>query len=199
MRWSSAQWADAEIGPASRAALGLLSRFRRDEGGATAVEFGLVATPFLALLFAILQTALVFWSTQVLETAVANASRQLYTGQFQTDPNNTTAGLTPADLQKRFKDLLCANVSGLFACQSAVSVDIRVFDSFASAAPASPVTGGVYNPSGYTYQAPGPKQIALVRASMEYPTFATIMSPATGLTNGKQLIMASATFRTEPY
>ena len=51
----------------------------------TAIEFGAVATPFFALLFAIIETALTLWTTQVLETGVGNASRRIYTGQFQQD------------------------------------------------------------------------------------------------------------------
>ena len=39
------------------------------------VEFGLVAVPFLGLTFAILETALVFFAGQTLETAVADSAR----------------------------------------------------------------------------------------------------------------------------
>ena len=37
-----------------------LRRFARDEEGAAAIEFGLVSIPFLAILFAIMETAFVF-------------------------------------------------------------------------------------------------------------------------------------------
>lgn len=175
--------------------------FLRNRDGATAVEFALIATPFLALLFAIFQTAMVFWSTQVLETAVANASRQIYTEQFKNLPQN--AGLDPtisadaAKLQQNFKQVLCNNVKGLFDCNAMVAIDVRVFGTFASATPTSPVSNGVYNPSGYTFQMPGRNQIVVVRASMEYPTL-TMLNPVTGLKDGNQLIMASAAFLTEP-
>jgi Flp pilus assembly protein TadG len=179
--------------------------FAADEGGATAVEFALIATPFFALLFALGQTAMLFWSTQVLETAVANASRQIYTGQFQSDPTN--AGLTAAQLQQKFKELVCQNVplkdaatpgSGyvLFDC-SKLDVDIQTFGTTWTAPPSSPVSNGVYNPSGYGYQTPGRGQIVVVRASMEYPTIVP-MASATGLKSGNQLMMASAAFLTEP-
>ena len=61
----------------------LLRHFLRNREGATAVEFALVALPFLAILFAIIELALNFWVTQVLENAVSDASRRIYTGQFQ--------------------------------------------------------------------------------------------------------------------
>ena len=40
----------------------------------TAVEFAMIITPFLGLLFAIVETALVFWSTQVLEGSLLKLS-----------------------------------------------------------------------------------------------------------------------------
>lgn len=65
-------------------------RFRRDENGATAVEFALVSVPFIGLLFAIFETALVFFANQGLEAATAEAARQLMTGQVQYDPTITS-------------------------------------------------------------------------------------------------------------
>ena len=59
----------------------LSMRFVRRDDGATVIEFAIVIMPFLALLFAILETALVFFAGQVLETAVTDASRLVMTGQ----------------------------------------------------------------------------------------------------------------------
>src|SRR5262245_34610674 len=66
--------------------------------GASAVEFALIAAPFLALLFAILETALIFFSGQVLEAAVQDSARLIFTGQAQ------NAGYS----QQQFKDQVCA-------------------------------------------------------------------------------------------
>ena len=59
-------------------------RLLRRQDGAAAVEFGLVAAPFLALIFAIMETAIVFFAGQALETAVADSARLILTGQAQT-------------------------------------------------------------------------------------------------------------------
>lgn len=40
--------------------------------------------PFLALLFAIMETGLIFFTGQALETAVADSARLIMTGQAQT-------------------------------------------------------------------------------------------------------------------
>ena len=58
-------------------------RFVRHQRGSAAIEFGFVAIPFLALTFAIIETALVFFAGQTLEAAAASASRLIMTGQAQ--------------------------------------------------------------------------------------------------------------------
>ncbi len=68
-------------------------RFARQQDGAAAVEFALVAAPFSALIFAILETALVFFAGQTLETA-ASASRPA-----DHDRPGADAGLQPDRLQ----------------------------------------------------------------------------------------------------
>ncbi|WP_375461747.1 TadE/TadG family type IV pilus assembly protein [uncultured Enterovirga sp.] len=176
----------------------ILTAFRRSESGATAVEFGFLALPFLFLMFAIMEIAMVFWSTQVLETAVANAARQIYTGQFQTDSAN--ANKTSAELATTFKNNLCSNVTTLFDC-SKVAIDIRPA-SFSDSPPSPIKTTGAaktYDPSGFGYQAVGAKQIALVTAAMEYPVMVKMLAGTAGLTNGNRIIMATAAFKTEPY
>ena len=59
----------------------LLRRFRDNHTGASAVEFAIVAPLFLALLFAIIETALVFFAGQVLETVTQDSARMIMTGQ----------------------------------------------------------------------------------------------------------------------
>src|ERR1700677_3992169 len=57
----------------------------RDNGrGSAAVEFALVAPVFFALLFAIVETAIMFFAGQVLETVTQESARQVLTGQAQT-------------------------------------------------------------------------------------------------------------------
>jgi Flp pilus assembly protein TadG len=53
----------------------------RDESGATAVEFGMLAAPFIAMILAILQTSTSLLLSQGLDTAVQEAGRLVMTGQ----------------------------------------------------------------------------------------------------------------------
>ena len=175
----------------------LLCRFRRAESGALAVEFGLIAPFFFGLLFGILEIALTFWSTQVLETAVANAARQVYTGSFQ----DSARTLDPAQALAQFKTRVCSNVGALFNCNALVHVDVRRLDHFSSASTelSPPVTDGAFDPSKFRYDPPRRNEICVVRAAMEYPVYVNLFGYATGLRNGNRLIMASSAFKTEPF
>jgi pilus assembly protein Flp/PilA len=176
----------------------IVRRFSRNDEGATAVEFGLVALPFFALLFAIIETALTFWTTQVLETAVSNASRQIYTGQFQTANSGTT---DPTQLATKFRDEVCKSIVALFSC-SDVKIDVRSFSSFPNQNAGAPITADrQFDAANFgKYESPGANQIVVVRAAVEYPVFVSLLNPnQANLADGNRLLMGTATFRTEPY
>lgn len=174
----------------SRPLLSSLVHFKKREEGATAVEFGIVALPFCALLFAIIETAMVFFSNQVLETAVADASRLIFTGQAQ------AGGFDGA----RFKDEICNRVPALFDCNSMVRIDVKTFTSFGGASVPPPVTDGKLDSGGFGFQPGKAGDIVVVRAAMEYPVYVSILNPnMANLSGNKRLVMATATFRNEPF
>ena len=77
----------------------ILRRFGRNRRGSAAVEFALVAPVFFALLFAIIETAIVFFAGQVLETVTQDSARLIMTGQAQ----------TAAYTQAQFKTNVCGH------------------------------------------------------------------------------------------
>jgi Flp pilus assembly protein TadG len=167
----------------------LLRRFVRRQDGSAAVEFGLVAAPFLALLFAIIETALVFFSSQALETAVADASRLIMTGQAQTQGMSQTA----------FKDAVCARIFGLFDCQGGVYVDVKVysFSSFSNASVTVPIDGSGNFQNNFSYNPGGPGDIVVVRLFYQWPVISLL--DLTNMNGGKRLLAATAAFVNEPY
>jgi Flp pilus assembly protein TadG len=168
----------------------LTRRFSRKNDGAVAVEFALVAAPFLALVFAIIETAVVFFAGQALETAVGDTSRLIMTGQAQ------TAGYT----QQQFKDQVCARIYGLFNCASGVSVDVKTYSGFSSIDLTKPVTNGALNTSSFGYSPGGPGDIVVVRLYYQYPVYVSLLGLNIGdLSGNKRLIVATAAFRNEPY
>jgi len=187
----------ATSAPARTARFVLLSRFRRSQDGATAVEFAFISIPFLMLLVAILETALMFWTTQVLEEAMSQTSRTLLTGEALTRYTN------PATNTATFRNDICAAAPGLVDCSKLV-IDVRSYTSFAGAKTgvdsSNPITAGGLNTTGFGYNPPQPGQIIVVRAVLEYPLYFTYWSSSlVNIGSGRRGIVATATFRTEPF
>jgi Flp pilus assembly protein TadG len=168
----------------------VLRRFVRKNDGAAAVEFAMVAAPFLALVFAILETAIVFFAGQVLETAAADSARLIMTGQAQKGGFNQT----------QFKQEVCNRVFGLFDCNGGIKVDVRTYTSFSSASTSKPIdaSGNVtFTPA---YQPGSPGDIVVVRLLYEWPVYVSLLGlNLADLSGNKRLIMATAAFRNEPY
>lgn len=188
----------ADLPTAQRGRRGSLRRFRRSQSGASAVEFGFVALPFLMLLAAMVETALMFWTSEVLEEAVSSASRSLLTGTsqtlFQGDPATKTAA---------FKNAVCENAPALIDCDR-LKIDVRSYSSFGGAttgtSASNPVQGGALDTTGFGYNQPGAEQIVVVRAVLEYTLVFTQWSSAlANIGGGKRAIVASTTFRSEPF
>ena len=166
--------------------------FLRNENGATAVEFALVAAPFIALLVGIIQTFLVFFAGQQFQMIVTQTSRIILTGQAQKQGLNQSA----------FAQKLCANVAVLFTCGS-IMIDVQAYSSFSSANTGAPTL--TFNGSGqvantWQYNPGSPGQIVVVRAMYQWPVFlGPIGFNLSNLSNGNRLIMATAVFKNEPY
>lgn len=167
-----------------------LRRFGRNRDGATAVEFALVAAPFFALVFAIIETALVFFAGQVLETGLSEASRMVRTGQAQQQ------GLDEA----AFRQQVCSRVAGLFDCEGGIRLDVRVVENFGNIDLSKPIDddGNLVDDFGFNPGTGG--DIVIVRAFYEWPTFVPLLGNDLGdLANGNRLLAAAATFRNEPF
>ena len=183
---------DGGNGAIPRGPTTLIGRFARNTRGAAAVELALVATPFFALLFGIIELALIFLVSSSLENATMQAARTIRTGQLQSGGAATSAA---------FKTAICNNFGWLQSdCSANLSVDVRTFATFQSVTAPQPVSGGVFNPAGLTFTPGGPTDIVVVRAYYQWPLIAPLMSQALQqLNGGKVLITSTATFRNEPY
>jgi len=169
----------------------ILRRFTRERSGVAVIEFALIAGPFLALTFAIMETAIVFFAGQALETATADAARLILTGQAQTQGLSATT----------FKDKVCAKIFGLFNCASGVYVDVKKYTSFASVSITNPIdTGGNFKTTGFGYDPGGPGDIVVVRLYYKWPVYVNLIGfNLANVSGGFNLLAATAVFRNEPY
>ena len=96
-----------------------LGGFSRNSSGATALEFAIVAGPFLVLLFGILAVGLAFVANNTLENAVEQGARLIRTGEAQTQ------GFDAA----RFKTEVCKSLIGPLSC-AGLKLDVRTCSTF---------------------------------------------------------------------
>ena len=173
-------------------------QFALCRNGASAVEFALVATPFLALLVAMLETALVFFAQRVLDEVTEEASRYILTGQAQ------QANLT----QAQFNNYICtgtntaALVSALFNCNN-LMVNVQNYTDCASASTGAPTltfnaNGTVSNTWSYSPGTPG--AIVVMQVMYQWPIVLGPLSfNLSNLSNGNRLLISTAVFKSEPY
>ena len=168
----------------------ILRRFRRNRRGSAAVEFALVAPLFFALLFAILETAIVFFAGQVLETITQNSARMILTGQAQ------TASYT----QAQFKTYVCGQIPALFTCSN-IYVDVQSYgNSFAGVTINSQIDASNNFVNNMQYNPGTAGQIVVVRLFYQWPLFVTGLGyNISNLTGSKRLLTATAAFQNEPY
>jgi len=169
--------------------------FLRDEQGATAIEVGLLAMPFFAIIGAILETSVVFLSGQILDSAVHDVSRLLRTGQAQ------NSSYTEAS----FRQSVCDRLYGLFSDCNALHIEVRTLASFGAVNITAPVDWTCKKEDcGWTRDeayAPGQgSSIMVVQVYYKWPVILNLggMTLA-NLPDGNRLLGAVSVFRNEPF
>ena len=159
------------------------------DDGVTAVEFALIAAPFFALLFAILETSLAFFAQQVLQTATTESARLIMTGSAQ------TSGMTAA----QFQQAVCNNAVALFTC-GGVYVNVQKFSSFGSASQLNPLVAGNFNPALMNYNPGGPGDIVVVQVFYVWPVdIAPLGFSLSNMNGNNRLLVGTSVFKNEPY
>jgi Flp pilus assembly protein TadG len=111
----------------------LVARFCKNRQGAAALEFAILAIPFIMLIFATFETFVAFAGEQLMANAVDTMSRKIRTGEI-------TFGLgKPTDMtESEFREAFCAEIAVLSMCSgneattpSRLFLDVRQFASFA--------------------------------------------------------------------
>lgn len=166
-----------------------IRRFGRDRKGIAAIEFALVAMPFLALMAGIIEFGLSFVVNRTLDHAVAESTRLIKTGQAQ-----------KANFDKaKFKADVCSNMTA-FCDLARLEIDVRTFDDFASIKNLPAMVGNDGNFSGgmnYTQSTGG--QIVVARAVYAWPMFTALLSTDPGDSGTTRHLYSTQVFRNEPF
>jgi Flp pilus assembly protein TadG len=171
-----------------------LARFWRDDSGVTAIEFGLLATPFFAIIGAILETSIIFLAGQVLDSAVQDASRQIRTGQLQA--KNYTID--------QFENLICDKLFGLFADCHAMQVRVTTVSNFTNATVVPPVSTTCTTTCPWTmtesFQPGQGSSTVIVQVYYKWPVILRLASFALNdQPDGTRLLGSVQVFRNEPF
>jgi Flp pilus assembly protein TadG len=154
------------------------------------VEFALVATPFFALLFGILEIALIFFASAVIEDGVAEAARDIRTGQLQ------NAGQDEED----FRAAICQRIEAVADC-SRLRVDVRTFDNFSSSQMGAPTDGdGDLDDSGFTFDPGEAGDVVVVRVFYDWQLLGPgLINGLSNMPGNRRLISSASAFRNEPF
>ena len=168
-----------------------LRRFVRARDGATTVEYALIAVPFAALLFAMIELGLVFLVQTTLDNATEAAARQIRTGELQAAKGDAAS----------FKAAICNEVSWFgSSCNAKLKVDVQVFSSFQNQTPTSLIKNGSFDDGSVKFTPGCGGSIVLVRTFYQWPTITPLLSTALiNLADNKRLIGSTVTFRNEPF
>jgi Flp pilus assembly protein TadG len=158
--------------------------FRRDDRGATAIEFAFVAPLAILILVATVEIGVMEIMSSNLDAAVLGAARKIRTGA-------TDRPASSAD----FITMVCAQMAeSPQDCRSRLSISVQKVADFASA---QSVVGAT--PNGQ-FNAGGPGDIVIVAATYSWPLVLPGYAGTFKLASPYQALLDTrATFRNEPY
>jgi Flp pilus assembly protein TadG len=177
------------------------------EDGFTAVEFAMISVPFLMLIFGILGVCLYFFTVFSMEQAVASATREIRTGAMQNGTGSYAGLSTPAELQNKFREKICAKAPAYIKnnCTGTVRVLVQSSASFGGMGEPSCLGGSgamkTDAEAAATFTPGGSSSVVFATACISYTLWKIIpfFPKPNQLPDGNSLIQASTTFRTEPY
>ncbi len=159
--------------------------------GAAAAEFAILMVPVIGLALVSLQTAIVFFVDQNLQTATKQAARTIMTGATQ------NASMSSAQFQK----CVCS-LASTFSC-GGVMVDVESGSNFgnindAALTPTYNAQGQVQNT--WSFSPGGPGDVVIVRVMYDWPILGGALVPFLGNEpDGGRLLVATVVFKNEPY
>ena len=172
--------------------------FLRNEDGSTAIEFGLIALPFMLFVLAILGMGLYFLVSVSLEHGAEAASRKIRTGQVES--NAVTVG--------QFRNLVCQNVGPAIDC-SKLSIIVQSKKTWSELTPEpcldkdNKIAGSTGKSSEAISKYSGSaSEVVLVTLCYRWDLannfkFLKLGSGANG--SGPAIIQAATAFKSEPY
>lgn len=191
----------------------LLKRFLRSNEAATAIEFSILAIPFLMVIFATFETFVAFAGEQMVMNATDTLSRKIRTGEITFNTGRTT------DMNEtQFRAAFCDEIAIVISCSATekstpakLYIDLHQVASFAGIPKTVPListssTGKDLDTSGFSYAPGGAGTINMMRVYYRWSIVTDLVRPyisnlqPAGTSSPSQfLIVATTAFQNEDY
>lgn len=167
----------------------LLRSLSKDRKGSAAIEFAILALPFFVVIFAIAEIAVMYFVDSGLDAALNKAVRQVRVGVAKN--GNWDA--------KKFKEVVCDNLSFSFGCSTKLKVRATVITNMASITKIDPITGGsLAVAEDFNLGQSG--SYVLIQAYLPWdPTFKLYTISAGKLTDGSYVLGSAELIKNEPF
>ncbi len=173
-----------------------LAGFKKDQDGATAIEFAMVAGPFFILVFMLIGFALYFFVMNSLDKGMDQTSRLVRVGQAQ------KSNMTVND----FKQALCNAAGGWIKCNK-VEVFVQKFANWQTVAPqaclnstGAQVTNTASGSDLIAQYSGTSSEVVVVTTCYKWEFAQQIPYVKLGnMADGAMMMQTSTAFRTEPY
>jgi Flp pilus assembly protein TadG len=171
--------------------MGFIRSWFREEDGVTAVEFSLVATPFVFMMIGIIEMSLMFAAQSLLEASTTTAARLIRTGQIQQ---------SGGDQEQLFRDAVCNFAEILIPCDD-IQFQVTDMGDFGDAEEFPPAEfdedGNLMNQN---FSAGGSSDVVMIRVAYRYPIMTPLMQPMlTNDASNERVMMSTVVLQTEPY
>jgi len=166
-----------------------MRKFIKNTDGATAVEFALLAIPYVFLTVGIIELAIIYAAASLLEGATTSAARLIRTGQLQQGGG---------DPQTVFRDALCDYATALVNCNDVV-ITVQRMDSFSDVGGMNPTFNdeGEMEPGGF--DPGGSNDRVLIRTWYRYEMMTPFIGPLLGGADSAIDFTSTIVLQTEPY
>ena len=168
----------------------LLKKYRKNSDGTTAIEFSLMAIPYLFLTLGIIELSIMYASASLLEGATTQAAREIRTGQIQQAQSG--------DSETLFRESVCDYATVLINCNDVVieAMQLASFADFDDAAPQYDEDGNMVSQG---FDAGGSNDRVLIRVAYRYEMMVPFVGTLLAGPDNSRLFMSTIVLQTEPY
>ncbi|KZK93875.1 TadE-like protein [Pseudovibrio sp. Ad46] len=169
--------------------------FLSDSRGVTAIEFAIIAPVLFAVVLAIFELGLSMLVEVILDNAVAEAARQIRTGQV------FIAAQDGEYNQTKFKNVILDNGAGLLkAAEDRIFINVESFENFNDIPGSEPLLEDGVIAMDQNWDPGRASDVVVVRVVCAWPLITSKMIEFFGQTDdGSRILVATEIFRNEPF